>query len=258
METKEQVLEVIFLLKNNNPHINSINSTISRIKNGDIGLKEELIKKYKPYLLKVISSTIGKYVDSETSEEYSVGLMAFNEAIDKFDSDKNGNFISYCNIVINHRIIDHIRKNKKEDKVIPFSYFEERNEFEEKYLVSDSHYQYEKIEIKEEITIFENKLKEFGITLEELVEKSPKHKDSRELYISIARIISDNEELFNKMIKRKTIPISDLMKFVTVSRKTIERNRKYIIAVSLVLRSSLEEIKQYFKKAKKEGGESNG
>ncbi|NLI59146.1 MAG: RNA polymerase sigma-I factor [Clostridium sp.] len=257
METKEQVLEVIFLLKNNNPHINSINSTISRIKNGDIGLKEELIKKYKPYLLKVISSTIGKYVDSETSEEYSVGLMAFNEAIDKFDSDKNGNFISYCNIVINHRIIDHIRKNKKEDKVIPFSYFEERNEFEEKYLVSDSHYQYEKIEIKEEITIFENKLKEFGITLEELVEKSPKHKDSRELYISIARIISDNEELFNKMIKRKTIPISDLMKFVTVSRKTIERNRKYIIAVSLVLRSSLEEIKEYFKKTKREGGKAN-
>jgi RNA polymerase sigma factor len=257
METKEQVLEVIFLLKNNNPHINSINSTISRIKNGDIGLKEELIKKYKPYLLKVISSTIGKYVDSETSEEYSVGLMAFNEAIDKFDSDKNGNFISYCNIVINHRIIDHIRKNKKEDKVIPFSYFEERNEFEEKYLVSDSHYQYEKIEIKEEITIFENKLKEFGITLEELVEKSPKHKDSRELYISIARIISDNEELFNKMIKRKTIPISDLMKFVTVSRKTIERNRKYIIAVSLVLRSSLEEIKEYFKKTKRDGGKAN-
>ena len=59
------------------------------------------------------------------------------------------------------------------------------------------------------------------------------------------------------MIKRKTIPISDLMKFVTVSRKTIERNRKYIIAVSLVLRSSLEEIKEYFKKTKREGGKAN-
>ncbi|AUG57940.1 RNA polymerase sigma factor SigI [Acetivibrio saccincola] len=246
------------MLKNNKPHIISINNAITRIKNGDIGLKEELIKKYKPYLLKVISSTVGRYIDSETSEEYSVGLMAFNEAIDKFDSDKNGNFISYCNIVINHRIIDHIRKNKRENKAIPFSYFEEKSEFEERYLVSDSHYQYEKIEIKEEIMIFENKLKEFGITLEDLVKKSPKHKDSRELYINIARIISENEELFNKMIKRKAIPISDLMKFVTVSRKTIERNRKYIIAVSLVLRSGLDEIKQYFRKTKKEGGKVNG
>lgn len=245
------------MLKNNKSPINSINHAIIRIKNGDVGLKEELIRKYKPYLLKTISSTIGKYVDSETSEEYSVGLMAFNEAIDKFDSEKNGNFISYCNIVINHRIIDHIRKNRRENKVIPFSYFEEKSEFEEKYLVSDSHYQYEKIEIREEIMIFESKLKEFGITLEDLVEKSPKHKDSRELYISIAETLSNNEDLFNKMIRRKSIPIAELMKFVTVSRKTIERNRKYIIAVSLVLRSSLDEIKQYFRKNDKEGRKSN-
>lgn len=240
---------MIFLLKNNESPINSINHAISRIKKGDIGLKEELIKKYKPYLLKAVSSTIGKYVNSENSEEYSIGLMAFNEAIDKFDLDRNGNFFSYCNIVINHRIIDHIRKNKKENKVIPFSYFEEKSEFEEKYLVSDSHYQYESIEIREEILIFEDKLKEFGITLEELVEKSPKHKDSRELYISIAKILSSNEGLFNKLIRRKRIPILELMEFVNVSRKTIERNRKYIIAVTLVLRSSLDEIKQYFGKS---------
>ncbi|MDQ2085858.1 RNA polymerase sigma-I factor [Herbivorax sp. ANBcel31] len=238
------------MLKNNRSPVNSINHAIIRIKNGDVGLKEELIKKYRPYLLKTISSTTGKYVDSETSEEYSVGLMAFNEAIDNFDSEKNGNFISYCNIVINHRIIDYIRKKKRENKTIPFSYFEEKSEseFEEKYLVSDSHYQYEKIEVREEIMIFENKLKEFGITLDELVTKSPKHKDSRELYINIAKILSNNEVLFNKMIKKKCIPMSELMKFVKVSRKTIERNRKYIIAVSLVLRSSLDEIKQYFKK----------
>ncbi|TYQ13224.1 UNVERIFIED_CONTAM: RNA polymerase sigma factor [Acetivibrio alkalicellulosi] len=235
------------MFKSNKSPVSSINHAVIKIKNGDSSLKEEFIIKYKPYLLKAIASTTGKYVDTEKCEEYSVGLMAFNEAIDNFDSEKNGNFLNYCNIVINHRIIDYIRKNKKDKKVIPFSYFEEKNEFEEKYLVSDSHYQYEKIEVKEEIVILENKLKEFGITLEELVEKSPKHKDSRELYINIARVISDNSFLFDKMIRKKCIPISDLMKRVRVSRKTIERNRKYIIAVSLVLRSSLEEIKQYFK-----------
>jgi len=60
----------------------SINHIIIKIKNGDIELKEKFIKKYKPYLLKIISSTLGRYVDPEVSEEYSVGLMAFNEAID--------------------------------------------------------------------------------------------------------------------------------------------------------------------------------
>ncbi|WP_371325656.1 RNA polymerase sigma-I factor [Acetivibrio thermocellus] len=225
----------------------SINHIIIKIKNGDIELKEKFIKKYKPYLLKIISSTLGRYVDPEVSEEYSVGLMAFNEAIDGFNPEINGNFTNYCNMVVNHRIIDYIRKNKKYSNVIPFSYFEERNDFEEKYLVSDSHYLYENIEVKEEILQFEQQLKQFGITLEDLVMNSPKHKDSRELCISIARILSENDKLFEKMIRKKCIPLSELMGLVNVHRKTVERNRKFIIAVSLILRSGLDEIKQFFR-----------
>jgi len=52
------------------------------------------------------------------------------------------------------------------------------------------------------------------------------------------------------------------MGLVNVHRKTVERNRKFIIAVSLILRSGLDEIKQFFraseerreKKNKKEEG----
>jgi len=237
--------------KKNDFNNHSINHIIVKIKNGDNELKEKFIEKYKPYLLKTISSTLGRFVDPESSEEYSVGLMAFNEAIDGFDPDKNTSFTNYCNLVVNHRIIDYIRKKNKDKNVIPFSYFEEKNDFEEKYLISDSHYQYENIEVKEEVLLFEKQLKQFGITLEDLVVHSPKHKDSRELYISIARILAENEELYNKMIQKRCIPLSELMSFVNVHRKTIERNRKFIIAVSLVLRSGLEEIKQFFRKTER-------
>lgn len=239
--------------KENDSNTHSINHIVTKIKNGDNELKEKFIEKYKPYLLKIISSTLGRFIDPESSEEYSVGLMAFNEAIDGFDPDRNTSFTNYCNVVVNHRIIDYIRKRNKDKNVIPFSYFEEKNDFEEKYLISDSHYQYENIEVKEEVLLFEKQLKEFGITLLDLAVNSPKHRDSRELYISIARILAENEGLYNKMIQKKCIPLSELMSFVSVHRKTIERNRKFIIAVSLVLRSSLEEIKQFFKKT--EGGD---
>lgn len=250
---------MIYNLKNkgNKPHVHSINHNVVKIKNGDNELKEKFIIKYRPYLLKIISSTLGRYVDPESSEEYSVGLMAFNEAIDGFKPDINTNFVSYCNMVVNHRLIDYIRKNKKDSNVIPFSYFEERSDFEEKYLVSDAHYQYENIEVKEEVLLFEKQLKEFGITLEDLVLNSPKHKDSRELYIGIARVLAENNELFEKMVRKGCIPLSELMNLVNVHRKTVERNRKFIIAVSLVLRSGLEEIKQFFRKCE-EGGNNNG
>jgi len=34
-------------------------------------------------------------VDDRNSEEFSIGLAAFNEAIDRYDADKNGNFYTY-------------------------------------------------------------------------------------------------------------------------------------------------------------------
>lgn len=224
---------------------NHINSIFNRIKNGDIVLKEKFINDYKPYILKTLSCLLDKYID-ENNEEYSVGLLAFNEAIDFYDLNKNSNFFKYADMVIKHRIIDYIRINKKHVKDIPFSYFEGDERFEERYLISDYLSQYEKVEIEEEIFIFEQQLKRFGITLEELVECSPRHKDSRSLCMQIAKILAGSEMLVSKMLKKKMLPLSDLMKHVNVHKRTVERNRKYIIAVTLILISNLEEIKDFF------------
>jgi RNA polymerase sigma factor len=230
----------------------NINTVFEQIKNGDSVLREKFITAYKPYILKTISYLLGKYVD-ESNEEYSIGLSAFNEAIDLYDKNKNSNFFKYAEIVIKHRIIDFIRVNKKFLKDVPFSYFEDDEVFENRYLIYDSVIQYEKIEIKEEISLFGRQLKEFGITMEELVECSPKHKDSRSLCMHIAKIIAENEVLLNKMIKKRMLPLSDLMKFVNVHKRTVERNRKYIIAVTLILGSNLEEIKDFFTNEHKGG-----
>jgi RNA polymerase sigma factor len=229
------------------------NTIFEKIKNGDSVLKEKFIIDYKPYILKTLSYLLGKYVD-ESNEEYSIGLIAFNEAIDLYDTEKNSNFFKYAEMVIKHRIIDFIRCNKKYLRDVPFSYFEDDEVFEERYLICDFLNQYEKIEIKEEIVLFERQLKAFGITLEELAECSPRHKDSRNLCIIIAKIIAGNDILLNKMIKKRMLPLSDLMKFVNVHKRTVERNRKYIIAVSLILRSNLEEFKDFFTNSAEGGG----
>jgi RNA polymerase sigma factor len=68
----------------------------------------------------------------------------------------------------------------------------------------------------------------------------PKHKDSKKLLLGVAKVIMSKEELFNKMVKYRYIPIDDLMKFVSVSRRTIERNRKFIIAASLIYREDFD------------------
>lgn len=243
------------LQRNSDP----LEDTIKNIKAGDTLLREKMIDDYKPFIIKVVSKVTGRYVDLENSEEFSIGLIAFNEAIDCYDRSKNAGFISFCETVIKRRVIDYYRKNSKNNKVYPITYFynddKDKNSkaFEEKYLIIDSDPQFENIEKKEEISLFIKRLEEFGITLEELVKIAPKHLDSKQISIRIARIILDNRELSDKLERKKTIPMVELMKLVDINRKTIERNRKFIISVYLILSGNLEIMQGYVKNIEKGG-----
>ncbi len=221
----------------------AITEIISRIRTGEKELKEHLIRENIPYIVRVVSNIVGSYIDDRNSEEYSVGLTAFNEAIDTYDEKRNRSFFKYSKMVIRHRVIDIIRKNKHHNSVILFSTLDNDCDFYYSSSTSNTNNQFEKIELKEEVMSFEKSLNEYGISVKDLISSSPKHIDSRVQCIEIARIIAENENLFFDLNRKKCIPISRLLKVVKVSQKTIVRNRKFIIAISLILRSNLDDLK---------------
>ncbi|AEV70445.1 RNA polymerase sigma-I factor [Acetivibrio clariflavus] len=227
-------------------------STLRLIKEGDNLLREEFLAKYTPFILKIASNFTGKYIDVNNSDEYSIVLSAFNEAIDCYDLTKNYNFLLFSEHVIKKRLIDHMRKDKG-NKEIPFSYFEDETEFLEKYVSSVHDKSFEDIEQIDEIIEYKETLREFGISLEDLILNVPKHKDSRELCLKIASILANDEELFRQLYKYKNIPRNDLKRRAGVHGRTIGRHRKYIIAVCLILKSNLEISKSYLSIAEKGG-----
>lgn len=254
------MLTILHIFNKSRRNSEPLEDTIKNIKNGDDQLREKLISDYRPFIIKVVSKTTGMYIDLENSEEFSIGLIAFNEAINCFDANKNSGFINFAQTVIKRRLIDYIRKNEKNRKVYPLTYFnngenEIESSFEEKYLVVDSSSQFGNIETKEEIALFIKKLNDFGIKLKDLVKSAPKHIDSKRLSISIARVLVENKELSDKLKRKKNIPMVDLMKLVDVNHKTIERNRKFIISVYLILSSNLEVMQGYVENIEKGGKE---
>lgn len=210
--------------------------TINRIKAGDDLLRNDFIDKYKPFILKTISSVTGNYIDTENSDEYSIGLSAFNEAIDCFDESKGVMFFKFSALVIKRRVADYIRHNKKHNKVLPFTYLEEANDtnFEETHLKATND-DFATFEFSDETKRFEQKLNEFGIKFEDLVRSAPKHKDSKALCLRIAKAIADNREIFDKLERTGTIRKSELVKKLNINKKTIERNRIFIIAAALII-----------------------
>ncbi|MEL7607975.1 MAG: RNA polymerase sigma-I factor [Bacillota bacterium] len=237
-----------------NPRRPRLLSDLRQVKRGDAQLREQLLQDYQPFILKTVSRVTGKYVEIENSEEFSVGLMAFNEAIDCFDERKNPNFLAFCEYVIRRRTIDFLRKTKNDARVYPFTCFEDEDgNFQESYLVKENEQifirQSETVEIKEQIEAFAQELAQFGITLGDLVRCSPKHKDSRQTAIETARTLAGRDELYQCLMKSKKIPLVELAAAAGVRKRLIEKNRKFIIAVCLILRSSHDVLRNYIPNA---------
>lgn len=230
-----------------------IQTRIDRAQKGDKHERESLISDYQPFIINVVSRETGSFVQIGDSDELSIGLIAFDEAIDKYDINKSKSFLSFAERVIKNRLIDYYRKEKKNSDTIPISYFNEiyeTEEIEEKLFVDSS--QRDMLDAKIEIEDLEKSLKTFGISLEDLVEGSPKHKDTRINAAKIAAYIAENELLMRKMIKSRKIPTKDLEKLLNVSRKVIHKNKNFIVAVCLVLKSNNDIMKSYIHNLLKE------
>ncbi len=227
-------------------------STLKQIKEGDRLLREDFLSRYTPFMLKAASKVAGRYVDIKNSDEYSIALSAFNEAIDCYDMTKNYNFLLFSEHVIRKRLIDHMRKNKR-NKELPFSYFENDDEILENYTIFGSNIGFEDVEVREDIIEYKEALADFDITFMDLIANAPKHEDSRKLCIRIAKVLADDEELFRLLQKYKNIPRSELKKKAKVHSRTIGNHRKYIIALCLILRSNLELSKSYLSLTEKGG-----
>ncbi len=100
---------------------------------------------------------------------------------------------------------------------------------------------------KEELASYSELLAQFNLSFEDLTKSSPKHADARKTAFHIAQIVADHEEFYDYLIKNKRLPLKEIESLVDVSRKTLERHRKYIIAVVLLLNSDFSYLKDYVK-----------
>ena len=229
---------------------------LNEAKNGDREARECLIKKYTPFILKATSKQCGRYIYLSQDDEASISLLAFDEAITSFNLGKNISFLSFAEMVIKRRLIDYFRKEKRKIELVPFSLYKDSEDSEEnfnQYTIEGKSAikAYSKAEEakarREEILFYNERLREFGLSFQELVEVSPKHQDARVNAIKAAKIIAKDDRLRHKLLEKKVLPLKEVSLMVEVSRKTLERNRKYIIAVFLILVSEFTYLKEYLK-----------
>lgn len=231
----------------------ALNELVLKAKRGDQEVMDDLLIAFTPFIKKTASFVCKRFVD-EHDDEFSIAMSAFHEAIVQFNPEENSSLTTFSHLIMKRRLIDHFRKEATRNGAIHLPKGEDetaasdaqRYVFDQASIVSYSSEQ-QAAERREEIMEYNKLLKEFGLSFQELSRSSPKHTDSRRTALQIAQIIAETPDFYAYLMANKRLPMKELESTVEVSRKTIERHRKYIIAVTLLLNSHFVYIQEYIK-----------
>lgn len=210
---------------------------------------EEFIEKHIPFIISCISKFTGRYVSIENDDEYSIGMMAFVEAIEKY-KESRGDFYAFSRLVIESRLKNFFEKENKHIKNKSIEDYKERGTD-----LVDNLEDHDKDDLNREFTINEiKKLKEeiddFGFGFEELVNEAPKHKDTREKAIDISEKSSREKDITDFIFVKKRLPIKNMSDRFDVSEKVIRKSKLFIITVIIILFRGYRNLKLWIKKGR--------
>lgn len=196
----------------------------------NLGNLNSLIERHMPFLIRTVSNFTGRYISVENDEEFSIGLLAFAEAVKRYEPDR-GNFLSFAKLVMESRLKNYVEKKNahmKEESLealqetgIDFSQREdEENEETEK--------------LHEEIIKYREELLLFDLTLEKLADTSPKHRDTRRTAVQTAETASRDPETVEETYRKRKLPVRKVARLGKVTEKVVKKSKTFILAVMII------------------------
>jgi len=221
---------------------------MQRARAGDPEAWNDLLRMYQDFITKVASRWCGRYLSWGRDDEIQVATEAFMEAV-RSHSEVSC-FEAFCALLIKRRLVDYYRKTGR-TKETPMTDLALENEgaifnpVMEQFSTNEYHKALEREERLWEIQLFSHELSKYGLSFSELVRVSPKHRDTRAQLVSMARALAADGEML-KFIKDKCqLPVAALVERFGCSRKTVERHRKYLISLVIVLSGDFPYLKEY-------------
>lgn len=228
----------------------------------DRDYRSNFIGDNKKLILSLTSKACGGRHITDSDDEYSIALIAFNEAIDAYDETR-GNFTSFASLVIKRRLTDEFRKNKGEVPTNPgaFEAYDDDSDSEAyngnitakmNELAHEKQSEQERLEsLKQEIASATEALSIYGLTFYELADYSPKSTATKAACKDAIICMLKPGDLYDKMKSSKLLPIKEIETRTGIKRKTLERHRKYIMAVSELLQGDYPHLGDYLTDIKK-------
>ena len=229
---------------------------------GDLRYRNVFLQENTKFILSRAYAAVGHYV-TESDDEWSVALLAFNDSIDRFDPDK-GEFESFASLVIRRRLYDFLRSEKRFSQEISLEpYAMDADDIRDADEVSSLAMEVrEKTvaqavtgedtrDVKDEIAAVGEILSGYGFSFMDLADASPKAQKTKDGCAQVVAAILADRGIRSKLKIQKTLPIQDILSAVKVSRKLLERHRRYIIAAVEILDGDFPLLAEYMDSIRK-------
>ncbi len=211
----------------------------------DMQKADDLIREYIPFIVSEAGKSMGTPC-TQQDDEYSIAMIAFHEAVMGFQRER-GSFIAYASMLIRSRIIDFQRKETRHKGHISLHATSGEDEHELLEEVADSRDYYEESDDRQatrrEIEELSLVMAQFDVSFSDVADNCPKQERTLQACAAAIRYAGANKHLLEELLRTKKLPLTQLVLGSGAERKTLERHRKYILAMLLIQTNGYEIIR---------------
>lgn len=217
---------------------------------GDARAADQLVRDYLPFIKSEAAKFAGHPLQEGRDDELGIAMFAFHEAVLAYDESR-GAFIPLASRAIRNRLIDYARRERRFDSVDsldePLSQDQDDAERTRVDALADQRDEIGERELRaasrEEIAEFTSQLAGFGVELANVAQNCPRQARTLEACGGALAFARNTPELLERLVQSKKLPIAALASGSGVDRKTLERHRRYLVALLLAFTNGYEIIR---------------
>ena len=215
---------------------------------------DRLIGAYMPFIKAETAKFLKRPPIEGHDDELSIAMIAFHEAIVGY-SKSRGAFFKYAALLIQSRLIDYHRREQRHGNYISLDTPVGESETTLGDTLAEGKDRNEELILRDatraEIEELSSQMKEFGISLTDVADNCPKQQRTLEACKRALQYAKENPELLDSLLQTRRLPIAQLCEGSGVERKTLERHRKYVVALLLIYTNGYEIIRGHLKQVMK-------
>ena len=209
---------------------------------------DALIRQYMGFIRSETVKFLHTAPENGHEDELSIAMLAFYEAVLAYEKSR-GAFLPYAARAIKNRLIDHYRAEKRHGNVIslhtPLGGEEDGGELLDTIPDTVDHAGDYAVRTasRREIQEFSEKLAQFGLTFSDVADNCPRQARTLAACRRVLAYARANPALLDKLEQTGRLPMQQLADATGVERKTLERHRKYLVAILLAFTNGYEIIR---------------